>query len=230
MAFYGLPPLSQYYILLEILVMKMWDALKYYKTQPLAVRLYIAIRPVIVDFNRILGFFPADANSIMELACGYGITSFAMANRYKGTPIRSYDIDAKRIAILNSINPYRHLSFHHENILDIREFTSDVIFMSDLLHHLTYPQQENLLKRIHATAPSGVVLLIKDMDKGRYSFRQFLNYMIDILHTGEFRFSYRARDSFVGLFTSCGFKVKRTVYVNKWFIPLNHVFFILGKE
>ncbi|MBN1868960.1 MAG: hypothetical protein JW847_00055 [Candidatus Omnitrophica bacterium] len=204
--------------------------LEYFQTQPFRVRLYVLIRVFILDLNRTIGRFPPKASSIMELACGYGIASFMLAGKYKHIPINSYDIDQKRIDILNSINPFEHLNFHKQNILEIQKFDSGVIFMSDLLHHLTYEQQKALLKKIYDTAPHDSLLIIKDMDKGQRSFRQLCNYMIDFLHTKQRRFYYHTKDSFLDLFIACGFKVNYSGYINKWFIPLNHALFVLEKE
>lgn len=204
--------------------------LAYYHTQPFSVRLYIIIRTLMLDLNSIINYFPLKISSIMELACGYGIVSFALAEKYKHIPINSYDIDQKRIEALNSVSPFKHLNFHKKNILEIQEFSSDIIFMSDLLHHITYQQQKVLLKRICDTAPNDSILIIKDIDTGKRPFRRFCNYMIDLLHTKERRFYYHTKVSFLDLFIACGYKVNHCSYVNKWFIPLNQILFILEKD
>ena len=209
--------------------MKIHQLLGYYKNQSIGLRLYIVIRMILVDIRRIINFFPEKAQSITELACGYGVASFVMADKYKDTPICSYDIDQARIQVLNTMNPYPHLKFHHDNVLNIQTFDSKVILMMDLLHHLTYDEQIRLLTRIREASPDDLVLIVKDMDKGRYSFRQLCNYCIDIVHTKQFRFYYRTKASFIQLFEQCGFSVKKAEPVNRAFVPLNHVLFVLEK-
>ena len=102
--------------------------------------------------------------------------------------------------------------------------------MMDFLHHITYEEQRALLTRIHKTAPGALTMIVKDMDKGRFSFRQLCNYLIDIIHTREFRFFYHDQKSFINLFRSCGFKIRTVDHVNRKFIPLNHILFSLEKE
>lgn len=209
--------------------MNIKQILAYYKTQPLHVRLRVMIRMCIVDFNKIINYFKNSNEPIMELGCGYGIVSFMLADKFRESSIRSYEINPGIVKILNAINPFEYLSFEQKNILDIRKFDSKTIFMSDLLHHIEYQQQENLLKKIYDTGPNDLILIIKDMDRGRKSFGQFCNYMIDIFCGKEHLFYYRTKDSFINLFTQCGFKIKKMNYINRFFIPLNHILFILEK-
>ena len=204
--------------------------LAYYQQQPVCVRCYLIVRSFILNFKKIFAYFPLHVDSIMELGCGYGMASFMLARRYENIPIRSFDIDQNRIAILNSINPFQYLSFHTKNIIEIQQFDAGVIFMSDLLHHLPYHQQEALLKKIFDTSPAGATVIVKDMDRGHRSFRQWCNYIIDRWHTKETRFYYHDKAGFLNLFAVCGYKVKQCDYINKWFIPLNHILFVLEKN
>ena len=211
-------------------MMTIRQILNYYKNQPLLLRVYVVLRLIIVDLHKVLSYLPRNVNSVMEVACGYGMNSFLLASLYKGKKILCYDIDSRRINLLKSINPHANLEFHLKDASLLESFDADAILMVDFLHHIPYDQQRILLTKIHKTAPENVTIIIKDMDKGRYSIRQLCNYLIDIIHTGDFRFFYHDKKSFIDLFKSCNFKINKMDYINRAFIPLNHILFSLGKN
>lgn len=207
--------------------MKYQQVKKYYSKQPFFVRLYIFLRLQILDFDKIFQNFPTNIKRVQEIGCGYGITSFLLADLFNKTQIQSYDIDKDRIEKLKSNTSFHNLKFSHKNVLDIDKFNSDLIFMGDLLHHLNFNEQKQLLIKIAHTAPKNSIIIVKDMDKGHFSFRQLLNYIIDIAHTKNLFFYYHSKSSFINLFQSCGLEIKKQGYVNRWYIPLNHIFFVL---
>ncbi len=198
-----------------------------YKSLSLRIKLYVVLRMFVVDMQKILDCFPGSPHRVEELACGYGIASFMIAGKYKSCSISAYDVNRKRIESLVSINPFKNLEFIYKNVLEIEQFRGDVILMMDLMHHLSFQEQEQLLKRIRSTARKGATIIIKDVNKGKYSFRHLVNYLIDIMHTGEARFYYRTKLEFMELFTSSGFEIKNILHINRIYVPLNHVVFLL---
>jgi len=177
--------------------------------------------------KKLLQYIPLSVKQIQEIGCGYGIISFMIAGQYRDCQTESYDLDKVRIGYLKTVNPFSNLIFHFKNALEIEQFNADVILMVDLLHHLTYSQQRQLLKRIRETANEDVVVIIKDMEKGRSLFKHFCNYLIDVFHTRGFVFYYHNQESFIELFQSCGFQIKKQEYLDKSKIPLNHIVFVL---
>ncbi len=200
-----------------------------YKDLPFSTRMYVPIRQMLLDFERMVEQVPENVNKIQELGCGYGLASFLMAQSRPNTTIESYDIAKNRIDLLGKINPYKNLKFYAKNVIDINTFDADVIIMTDLLHHLTYIEQRMLLNHIRKTAKDDVFIIVKDMDRGKHSFRQAVNYTIDIVHAKGLTFFYHTQDSFQKLFEECGFRITKQSHLNRSYIPLNHIVFCLER-
>ena len=205
------------------------ELVQLYQNQPLKLRLYARIRLLIFDFDKLLTFLPERPISIYDIGCGYGLFSFILAAHYPHSAVKAFDADRKRIQTLKAMNPYQNLEFIHQDALSMDKFEAGTIIFNDLLHHLAYQDQKRLLSNIRANAPENVTLVVKDMDKGRFSIRQFFNYLIDVVNTKEFGFHYHTRETFNALFASCGFKINRQGYANSFFIPLNHLVTTLSK-
>jgi len=199
-----------------------------YKGLPIYVRWVVFIRWMIFDFESLLQYIPSSVKRIQEIGCGYGLASFMLASQYPDCHIEAFDLDSRRINCLKSVNPFAHLEFFSKNALEMKQFDTDVILMVDVLHHLTYSQQRQLLNCIKEQANEDVIVIIKDMEKGRNLFKHLLNYLIDVFHMRELVFYYHEQESFIKLFQSCGFQIKKQEYLCKSKIPLNHIVFVLG--
>ena len=210
--------------------MKFKDIDSFYRKIPLHIKLYLYIRSIIFDFQKLINTIPVGAKKICEIGCGYGMASFMLADRYKEAEVFAYDLNQKRIKCLKAINPFSHLSFYAEDAVDITQREADVIIMADLLHHLTFEQQKVFLKKIQGMLCDEGIVVVKDMDKGRFSLRHAVNFLIDVVNTKGLTFYYHTQESFVQLFQSCGFKVQKRIRANRWFIPLNHIIFVLEKK
>ncbi|MGV8163177.1 MAG: class I SAM-dependent methyltransferase [Candidatus Nanoarchaeia archaeon] len=191
---------------------------------------YVILRTLILDFESILKHIPRGTKKIKDVGCGYGVLSILAANTKKYKIVGS-DIDYKRIDYLSSINntKSKNLKFLREDAIKC-DAKVDVIICVDLLHHLTHKEQKAFLSNIQKNAPKSVVVIIKDMDKGRSKIKQFFNCLIDFVMTGRYAWYYHDKKSFISLFERNNFVVDKVTYLNKRFVPLDHILFVLRKK
>jgi len=192
------------------------------------VKCYIFLRIFIFDFSKMEKFIPKKSRKIVDVGCGYGLFSFTVA-KDKKRKIIGCDFDKKRIDYLNSINKEKNISFLCVDATST-SVDADVIVCIDLLHHISFKDQEIFLKKIKNNSSKNVTVLIKDMDKGGNKLNHFFNVMIDYVGKDKPPFYYRSKNEFIKLFERQGFEVKSAQKINKWYIPLNHVLFVLGKK
>lgn len=191
-------------------------------------RTYNLIRRNIFDFEKIIELVPNNAKDILDLGCGNGILSFLLSSKYPNKKIVGSDINKSRIQYLNKTNKEKNLKFIQSDANKFN-FKYDVIFCVDLLHHITYKKQNELLKSIYEKSKKNTIIIIKDMDKSKYSIRHLFNFLIDIISAKQYPLYYHDKNSFKKLFLKNKFKISQIKYFNKWYIPLNHICFILKK-
>lgn len=191
--------------------------------------LYAKVRTILFDFDQLLQLFPSGARNIVEVGCGYGVLAFTMAEAYPAAKICASDFDKRRINLLKRINKYKNLIFSCEDAVR-SAVGADILVMTDLLHHMPYGQQHRLLERIYKQAGQQTTIIVKDMDKGRFSFRQFCNFIIDVIHARQYPLYYHDVESFKALFEKAGFTIVKQQRLNKWYVPLNHIAFVLRKH
>jgi 2-polyprenyl-3-methyl-5-hydroxy-6-metoxy-1,4-benzoquinol methylase len=205
------------------------SSLDNYAGASLKLKSYLAVRGRIFDFGRLLKFVPKNPKKIVDIGCGYGILDFMLAENFKRTKILASDLNKKRIDYLKKTNRYKNLSFECRDAVKSKT-DADVIICVDLLHHISYAEQQKLLEKIHKNAPDNVTLIIKDMDKGYFSFRQLVNFSIDIISAKQYPLFYHTKNSFIELFEKNSFAVQKVEHLNKLSVPLNHIVFVLKKS
>jgi 1-acyl-sn-glycerol-3-phosphate acyltransferase len=104
---------------------------------------------------------------LLDLGCGYGVTTYMLALNSPERNIIGVDYDEEKIRIagngfLNNMN-VRFLS------ADLRSFDipeSDGIILSDVLHYLPHEDQKALLSKCMESVSETGTILIRDADKG----------------------------------------------------------------
>ena len=104
----------------------------------------------------------------------------------------------------------------------------DCISLIDIIHHIPYKTQQELIKECFKKLKRGGVLLLKDLaDKPRWKY--FYNYFHDRFIMGNKELYFRTTKEIYGMCSSAGFKVE-IKDVKTWVLnPFSHILFICNK-
>ncbi len=116
------------------------------------------------------GFFEVinkhiDADAKMyDIGCGYGYISLALSLQSPHRKIIGLDHDLEKINIAKSGKLPQGLNFYQADITNYDFKTADVFLINDVLHYLTFEEQEKLLSKLSQKINHGGCIIIKDAD------------------------------------------------------------------
>lgn len=203
------------------------DLYKLYSDLPFWQRWHVRMRWRLCPFLTIAAHVPPDGK-IADIGCGRGMLANYLA--LTGPARRVVGIDKQEVRIKaakSTVRERSNITFRFQDGLDIKQDVFDCIIMSDFLHHLTYPQQERLLKHCYTILPPGGLLLMEDVgDEPRWKW--YSHFIIDrSLNFGK-RQNFRRPDNWIRLLAGLGFSV--TSFPAHKGIPLSDVLFVCVKS
>ena len=105
-----------------------------------------------------------DKDKVYDIGCGYGYISLALSLQSPHRQITGLDHDQEKINIANAGKLSKTLKFEQADITNYEFERTDVFLVNDVLHYLTYEEQDNLLKSLSIKVSEGGCILIKDAD------------------------------------------------------------------
>ena len=152
---------------------------------------------------------PRDA-SVTDIGCGYGPLAFMLATLSPKRNVLGIDYDEEKIAVANnSAIKGPNLSFVHANILEYDLPYSDVFVLNDVLHYMSYADQQVVLNKCFALLNPGGMVIVRDGDDQKGE-RHKVTQMTEKLSTQIFRFN----KSEGGLFFSSTERMKKSATDN----------------
>lgn len=194
-------------------------------------RLYNYLRVMILPLEEIAKFIPTSGN-IVDVGCGYGLLDIYLAKTSPSRYVIGSELNGKRVRIAQKISQnIPNVKFFEKNLLAESDVANvekiDCIILMDLLHHVTYEQQDELIKTIHHILPPGGKLVIKDMDD-RPAFKYYWNLVHDKLMTKFDKLHFIGCNNLINKIEQMGFYVKLSAKFNH---PLYaHYLLICEKE
>lgn len=157
------------------------------KRYPLLIpRLYNYLRLAIMPLEEIVAVVPKKS-TILDVGCGYGLLDIYLAQTSQNRTVIGSELNQRRVRIAQTISQdLENVNFFEENLLHldrVKTFNIDCILLIDLLHHVSFAQQSELLAKIYDLLPTGGTLVIKDLDD-RPAFKYYWNLIHDKLVTG----------------------------------------------
>ena len=138
-------------------VYRLYDGLQFWE------RWHVRLRWRLCPFLQIADHIPAEGR-IVDIGCGRGLLANYLALGSSSRRVIGIDKQVKRIeAARASIKGRDNINFYLRDALELHDQEFDVIVVSDMLHHLTYPQQDKLLEHCYRILPEGGILLMEDV-------------------------------------------------------------------
>jgi len=171
-------------------------------------KLYIYLRYIILPFYLIEKYIPKKGK-IVDIGCGHGAFSIYLALKEKSREIIGLDFNKKRIESANkAASNLKNVKFYSKDFIKDPAITkTEAIILIDLLHHVPYNTQKDLLEDCFKKIKKGGELIIKDIsDKPRWKY--YHNYLHDKLLSGQTDLFFIQPKKVKNLLTEVGFRIK----------------------
>lgn len=126
------------------------------------VSLYKSLRSFILPLVQINNALPKHGK-IIDLGCGQGITTSFLAKE-KGRIVIGVDLNIQRLPQKESKN----LRFINTDLRTFDTHGASGILLSDVLHHMDFQDQREVLKKIAKSLEESSVLVIKEVDAAEF--------------------------------------------------------------
>jgi uncharacterized protein len=127
---------------------------------------YLRIKLRLEDYYEpVCNLVPRTA-SVLDLGCGYGFLDYVLQFTSPHRTILGVDYDEEKIAVANhGYLKGSNLSFACADITQYELAKFDSIIISDVLHYLSEPQQDELLVKCFNGLNPGGILIVRDGDR-----------------------------------------------------------------
>jgi len=176
---------------------------------------YISARWAVSPMRAVERAIPATGR-IYDIGCGAGLLSnFAVISSDKRN-ITGIDLSEDRINIAKkSVLGRKNVSFEKADVMKFDFVSPDVVMACDVLHHMSYADQESLLRRIYKSLGAGGIVLIQDIDK-RPWHKYLFGLLADRIINNMAPAYYRTEKEFMSLLKDIGFEVESS-HIDKWY-------------
>lgn len=155
----------------------------------------------LVPFKQIDHLMPKEG-TIIDLGCGEGFYSTYLA-RIKSRKVIGIDNNKKSLKTSKKSN----LKFTYGDIREFFQGNLNGVLISDVLHHLSFPDQDKILHNITKSIRSGGVLIIKEIDTKEF-IRSRLSRFWDFVYFPKDKIYYSNSDEMLAKLSKLDFNVK----------------------
>lgn len=170
-------------------------------------RLYVRLRLILFPFENIDKYIPKKGKMI-DVGCGHGIYSLLLANKEKTRNILGYELNPRRVKEANkAAKGIKNIKFYVRDLTkDTALQNCDCIYMIDLLHHIPFNTQKDLLVECYNKLKKGGLLVIKDIsDKPKWKY--YYNILHDKIMTLNEKLYFKKTKDQKNLLKNIGFKI-----------------------
>lgn len=183
---------------------KLISLFRLYRPQGFIQASIVLLRILILPFWKIDKVLP-DTGTIIDIGCGNGGMSNYLSISCPKRQLVGIDIAEKRIQqAVKTVGKREDIKFKLGNILDIKLNTTNHYLMVDVLHHIPYNQQNELLFFLSKIIKKNSLLVIKDTDKTNSLFSLFGDFTEKILYPHDQIYT-RSKKEWTKRLTKLGF-------------------------
>ncbi len=148
-----------------------------------------------------------DEGHILDLGCGTGIFANILVLGSDKRKVFGIDLSHKRIeAAKKATGEHSHIHYEVGNVNQHILDGFNIITLIDLLHHMPYSEQDDLVKKIYEHLPNEGMILIKDLEKAPL-WKYIFHYIQDSIAYKGSALYFRSTEEMNTLLTSIGFSV-----------------------
>jgi uncharacterized protein (DUF2062 family) len=136
-----------------------------YRSAPLGDRLYVAAKLNTDPLTLLLCALSGDFGRVLDAAAGRGQFGLFLWDLGRCSALDGFDSDARKVAIAERAAA-GNARFETQDLLAFPEREVDTLLLIDVLHYLTLPEQDALLRRAARCVTHGRIL-IRELDAGR---------------------------------------------------------------
>lgn len=180
---------------------RLYSGLKSYE------RWHVRFRWRLCPFLQIAGHIPREGK-IVDIGCGRGMLANYLALHGPDRRVTGIDKQVRRIeAAQATVGERKNIRFRLQDALELEREEYDVIVLSDMLHHLSYPEQDRLLEHCFRILPEGGLLLLEDVTTDP-RWKWLAHFLIDrTLNLGK-RQNFRRLADWIAALKQLGFTVE----------------------
>lgn len=161
------------------------------------------IRLLILPFWKIDSVLPK-IGAIMDIGCGAGIMSNYLSISSSGRLILGVDLSKSRIlSAKKSIGKRKNIEFKLGDVTKMMIEKYDNYLMVDVLHHISFPEQQKLINLLSKKLKSNSLLVIKEVDKSNKIPFMFGSFWEKILYQKE-QINVRTKKEWLKIFKQLG--------------------------
>lgn len=162
---------------------------------------WIVLRVLILPFRKLDKIIPSQGK-IVDIGCGNGGFSNYLSITSPDRSILGIDLSKPKINYARETQKNRrNVNFQCGNILSSNLFRADCFLLIDVLHHLNFMEQEEVLKKLVEKLRNRSLLVIKEVDKANFLPFLFGHFFEKILYP-KLPIYARTKDEWTRLFNS----------------------------
>ena len=184
------------------------------------------LRILILPFWKIDKAFPKKG-VIIDIGCGDGGLTNYLALKNRNRIMVGIDMSKDRIGLAKkTVKNRKNIQFIKENAVTMSFNKADGKLLVDVFHHISFHDQEILLKSLSKKMDKNALLVIKEVDNSNFLPFWFGHVIEKILYTGQTIYT-RSKEDWLVLFTSLDLSCK--IESGSLFFPDSTLIFICKK-
>lgn len=198
-----------------------------YKNQGLFKSFWVVLRVVILPSDKIDKII-SKSGTILDIGCGNGGLTNYLAVESPKRRLIGIDLSKNRIAdALKTIRKGHRITFINADVTKIKLPKVNTYMIVDVLHHISYPDQEKLITFLAKRLSKKSLLLIKEVDNSNTLPFLYGHLFEKILYPKE-KIYPRSKTEWKKLFDKLGLKYK--IEDGNWYFYDSTTIFTLRKK